>query len=174
MWAVRRIVLLLALLPLALLWGCAAWPRPSDWKHCRFEVAALQFEGWQKNQTEWKLALAVHNPNPRPLHLEGLRLFALHDQDTLATLRSVKPLDLPPQDSARVELQVDLPDAAWKQVLATRGGPAHITVVGDAFFHTLFGVRKYAGALHKTYDVDLASVLNGFGGRLFENFLFSH
>jgi hypothetical protein len=163
------------ILGVLVLGGCALMPTASDWKRCRFEIGSVHFKGIRENQTEWSLDVAVHNPNRRPLRLQGLELFALRQGDTLAALRNLEPLILSPGDTTHIPLEARMPHAAWTRIMATLPGEgkSQVQVVGNAYYRSWFGVRKIRGAFKKTYEVDLQAALGIFGNRLFQNLLFS-
>jgi len=172
----RKISLVLALLVLAMLAflfsGCNLYPGASEWKRCDFEIASVKFLGFQEDQTQWELVLKVHNPNSDRLQMEGVQLFALQGEDTLATLRNSRPLDLAPDTTTIVTLNAESAPSAWNTVFENlkRNGTCSITVTGDAFYHGTFGTEKLSGLFRKTYTVDFATALNAMGSHLLQGF----
>lgn len=158
-----------ALTFITLLNGCL-YPDASDWKQCRFEISSLQFKGSLEDQTEWEITVNVHNPGSNHLKMERVKLFAMQGADTLATLRNVAPLDLPPHDSSKVTLTTSLPQKTWDTVLESlrREGKIKVTIAGEAYYRGPFGVQKLPGLFHKTYELDLATALNAMGSHLLE------
>lgn len=164
----RKLILLLA----CMLSACNFYPGASEWKRCTFEIATVKFLGFQENQTKWELVIDVHNPNPDRLRMEGVQLFALQGDDTLASLRNSDPLDLAPDTMTVVTLEAASPPSAWNTVFENlkRNGKCSITITGDAYYRTLFGTEKLSGLFRKTYDVDFATALGVMGSHLLQGF----
>jgi hypothetical protein len=104
--------------------------------------------------------------------MEGVQLFALQGDDTLASLRNSDPLDLAPDTMTVVTLEAASPPSAWNTVFENlkRNGKCSITITGDAYYRTLFGTEKLSGLFRKTYDVDFATALGVMGSHLLQGF----
>lgn len=109
-----------ALSALLALSGCGM-TTASDWKRCDFEVTDLAFRGFRNDDALWRVSVAAANPGDKKLRLEGLRLWAVMEGDTLARLADPGRIELAARDTTRLALDVSIPPAAWNKALARLG-----------------------------------------------------
>jgi hypothetical protein len=161
---------LILLCPL-LLAGCGM-NTAAEWRRCSFGVSDLAFQGMNGDQAEWRVVVTAFNPGNRRLKLEGLRLWALMDGDTLARLRNPNRIDLAPGDTTRMSFDVTMPHAAWNRALRSlrRTGSGDLLITGDITVSTWLGTRTVKDAVRETHRIDLASILGG--GDLLRNLFF--
>lgn len=133
----------------------------SDWKRCDFEVTDLAFRGFRNDDALWRVSVAAANPGGKTLQLEGLRLWAVMEGDTLARLTDPGRVRIAARDTTRLALDVSIPSAAWNKALARlgRSGKGSLRITGDVDVPTFFGTRRIRNAVSEERPIDLGEIL---------------
>jgi hypothetical protein len=135
----------------------------ADWRRCTFDVTEVAFQGLRDNHSEWRVAISAINPGTKNLKVDGIQLWALMSNDTLARLRDPGRIELEAGDTTELFFDVIMPQAAWSKALRTmrQTGSSEILITGDVTVPTLFGSRLIRNAVREKHTVDMASLIGG-------------